>query len=130
MIDYESKSDLEINKAVANAKGFSLIMELSPSSSSVYCGYDGLESTQDERDYCNNWADMGPIIVSNNISVINIKHTTQWFACTDVEFENICMSPDGNDSGISSMCAKNEYYCTKPLRAAAIVFLKMMDAQK
>jgi hypothetical protein len=73
----------------------------------------------------NSWADMGPIIFSKNISIINIKNTTQWFACADVEFENICMSPDGNDSGISSMSTNHASYCTKPLRAAAIVFLMM-----
>lgn len=77
------------------------------------------------KDYCNSPAAMWPIIFSKNISVINIKNTTQWFACTDVEFENICMSPDGSDSGISSMSANHNHYCTKPLRAAAIVFLEM-----
>lgn len=73
----------------------------------------------------NNWADMGPLCFSYGISVINLKGTTQWFACTDVEFDNICLRPDGEDNGVSCFNAEHVYYQVKPTRAAAIVFLMM-----
>jgi hypothetical protein len=129
-MNYESMSDFEINLEVARWIGVVINdnqdAALKSKPSSVLCN-DIISSL--EYNFCNNHADMWPIIFASNISIINIKNTTQWFACSDVEFENICMSPDGNDSGISSMYAKNECYCTNPLRAAAIVFLMMQEAK-
>jgi hypothetical protein len=73
MKTWDDWSDLEINCSVAIALGCDVVIEFAPSSTSVYCGYEGLESTQDERDYCNNSADMWPIILQNDISIINKK---------------------------------------------------------
>lgn len=121
-MNYESMSDFEIACEVTRYHGDLFTIYDMHESPYVWNEYQNKEFS------INNPADMWPITFASNISVINIKNTTQWFACSDVEFESICMSPDGNDSGISSMYAKNEYYCTNPLRAAAIVFLKMQEA--
>jgi hypothetical protein len=130
-MNYELKNDHELSSAVLSIKVLALGYKpnIRPSipheggSSNAYCG-----NTLENFDI-NNPADMWPIAFENNISVINIKNTTQWFACGDVEFENICMSPDGSDNGISHMTSKYESYCANPLRAAAIVFLKMQEAK-
>ncbi len=60
-------------------------------------------------DYCNNPADMWPIIVENKISLIN-HDDEDWFAFQWVS----------NDA---------ECWHKNPLRAAAIVFLMIKDAE-
>ncbi len=72
-----------------------------------------------------------PLLESNRVSLINISGTTQWFSCNNVSFENICMSPDGSDNGLSCMDASNLQYNTKPLRAICEVLLmiKMMEVK-
>lgn len=141
MINYDEMSDLAVNKKLAACIG--LLVADEDMSAYAYFYREKYPSTVwvakqefgeqvdawEQVNYCLTPADMWPIAFANNISVINIKNTTQWFACSDVEFENICMSPDGNDSGISSMTAKYHFYCTNPLRAAAIVFLMMKDEE-
>jgi len=115
MNKYDEMSDFEINKAVASAKNYSVIIDCG-NSASVYCGFKGLESTQDERDYCNNPADMWPIIVENHMSV-------------ELPIPSICDTGTvtiynhyGTDWYINFKQGEN------PLRAAAIVFLMMKDA--
>lgn len=68
-------------------------------------------------DFLRLWGLTGPIMVSRHISLVNIGGTTQWFACNDVSFETICMSPDGTDNGVSCFFARHEAYSTSPLRA-------------
>lgn len=128
MSKYDEKTDLELSAMVAKLIYDECIIY--GDNVFVRTEYDGDSVISIGGIFSiNNPADMWPIMFAKNISVINIKNTTQWFACTDVEFENICMSPDGSDSGISSMYAKHEHYCTNPLRAAAILFLMMKDAE-
>jgi|TARA_R110000823_G_scaffold282524_1_gene400719 hypothetical protein len=75
--------------------------------------------------YCSSWAAIGPIIEDNKISLINIKNSTAWLACVNLEFENICLSPDGNDNGITSVYMEYEIHSTNPLRAACEVYLML-----
>ncbi len=129
-MNYKEMSDFEINKAVAIKLGYDC-----PSQKPFpHTGGNGVHRhrkgnpMRDCRDvnYCNSWDDAGDIIESG-ISIINIKGSTQWFACVDVEFDTICMSPDGSDNGVSCFNARLEEYSTNPLRAAMIVFLMMED---
>jgi hypothetical protein len=115
MIDYEGMTDFQINCCIAITRGCDVVREISPSSSSVYCGYEGLESTQDERDYCNNPADMWPIIVVNKIKT-GWHSGEDWMAQVDNRFQ--------------AGAYKRLVYCHKnPLRAAAIVFLMMNEKE-
>ena len=128
-MNYESMSDFEINKAVFPltrnyGKCEDVMAQKNPDRGALMWG-DG--ANWFKFDACNNHNDMWPIIVDNGISTINLKGTTQWFACSQVEFETICMSPDGSDNGISAFYTKYEYHNTNPLRAAAIVFLMMQE---
>jgi len=102
-MNYEQLSDFEINKTVAEALGI------------YYAdGEDGLsvvvEPEWNSRDYCNNPSDAWPIIVENRMDII----------------------PFGFDEWISTKSYPNRPYSKaideNPLRAAMIVFLKMLAA--
>ena len=108
MKTWDDWSDFEINCSMAIAQGCDVVVELSPSSSSVYCGYEGLESTQAERDYCNNPADIWPIIYNNEIQVTPSK-------------SELSSAATFTNHGY----VDKERYDKNPLRAAAIVFLMM-----
>lgn len=73
--------------------------------------------------FLTDWNLTMPLAVDNGISVINLGGTTQWFACTDVSFETVCMSPSGNDNGVSCMDCSNSQYSTSPLRAICEVLV-------
>lgn len=130
MSKYDEMSDFDINMAVAEHLPV-IIHEnqsasLKVSSPGVLC--DDIIN-QYELNFCSNPKDAWTIMLECGISIINLKDTTAWFACSEVEFETVCMSPDGNDSGVSCMTARNESYHTNPLRAAMIVFLMMKDGK-
>jgi len=107
-MNYSEMSDFEINKAAALAAGYqlssdfqSLLDEFAPGCVNVII--DGSQSTFDP---CNSWADAGPIIEQNRISIV--EQAQDWCA----EGRGIYPIPDKN-----------------PRRAAMIVFL-MMQEQK
>lgn len=110
-MNYEAMSDHEINMMVTscafNLEGWSV----SESNISFYhCGIDGNGFyEQYVIDYCNNPADMWPIILENKIDI--------FFNSSDGDgaYKHI-----DNQTGIIES-NKN------PLRAAAIVYLKMME---
>lgn len=58
MSKFEEMSELEINKLVAEAQGFRIEKR---ESSILYLQRKG-GTTKYLRDYCNSWADMGPIL--------------------------------------------------------------------
>lgn len=119
-MNHEEMSDHEVNKAVA------INLELDYLVSA--CGrYISVESRM--FDPCNSPSDAWPIIVDNGISTIKLNRSDMWLACSDVELETICMSPCGNDNGVSCMDSKNNSYHANPLRAAMIVFLMMKENQ-
>ncbi|AUR95680.1 NinX [Vibrio phage 1.210.O._10N.222.52.C2] len=117
-MNYEAMSDFEINKAVYEA------LELSPSDSDLLferifnefksipelkLAFHGASDSYYTKDYCNNWADMGPIIVENDIGIEpnHIASRKIWVA-----FNGQIAADSGN-----------------PLRAAAIVYLKMQECK-
>lgn len=117
MKNYSAMSDFEINKSVAllcciegvciNDDGFPVknIIDDSPGS---YSGGDYIEY---DFDPCNSWADAGPIIQENKISLTFSKSD-----CVATKIIN-----DG--------ARYRESYGENPLRAAMIVFLMMKDAE-
>lgn len=112
---WDDWSDFEINKAVYENLGLTpddldilvesmsiQLVEAMPFMSKAYegvCIYYG-------KDYCNNPADMWPIIVANDISIqAPNEYFDEWYS--------------------SKLGAKISYCHKNPLRAAAIVFLEM-----
>ena len=67
-------------------------------------------------DYCNDWADAGPIIVESKIGIETTATSNEWMART-------CST---NISNMMFRCHKDK----NPLRAAMIVFLMMKDGKK
>lgn len=108
-MNYAEMSDFEINMAVSKLTGTYRYIESNPEFSK-HMG----------RNYCNSWADAGPIIVENKISLSNaiIRWDASSLVCDD-KFDagfKIYRSNSGVDS--SSRGA---------LRAAMIVFLMMQE---
>ena len=98
-MDYETASDFEINKAVAEALG-----------SYGICDRRGDVLVRNKPfDPCNSWADAGPIIVENK-GCISYAGLLGWYAANNPDGDNLIQFWDKN-----------------PLRAAMIVFLKMQE---
>lgn len=107
MKTWDDWSDKEIDSSVASivfdCKGWS-------KTKSFYGLYielnEGKEiKVQSVPNYCNNWADIGPIIASNGISLV-------WIGGVD-------------DAWKARSVHTNSFVSANPLRAAAIVFLMM-----
>jgi Protein of unknown function (DUF2591) len=118
VMNYEEMSDLEINKAVLIAIGLPIIgninelfVEINPEQWKVI-------------DYCNNPADMWPIILENGIILINDKG---FYYATSNCYETFEPHGLGVTEGYFYSKAEDK---SKLLRAAAIVFLMMKDAEK
>lgn len=105
MKDYSAMSDFEINKSVYESFG----MDLSGVTESNHYMYN-------LKNYCNSWADAGPIIQDNDISLISRRANGEWkaelFLCRKDIFDTY-----------ATCFQKN------PIRAAMIVFLMMKDAE-
>ncbi|MDU2730484.1 MULTISPECIES: phage protein NinX family protein [Pantoea] len=118
-MNYSEMSDFEINAAVA-----AIIhpgMKITNFAGEAVVWFGNLE-TRVVR-YCNSWADAGPIIQNNLISLDSVYDFTD-------ETEGF-IEPTGmwNCVGIS----KGEDFCRaeheNPLRAAMIVFLMMLETE-
>jgi len=106
MSKFESMSDFEINKLVAEAQG------LNGGDKDFFIGHTNMVP-----DYCNSWADMGPIVEKHNISISPMlvmtspvgayEYTGEWSA--DI-YSVDDVSLDRN-----------------PLRAAAIIYLESLE---
>lgn len=118
-MNYESMSDFEINKAVANKLGLFV----------VAVAQDGIivNGKSLSIDYCNNPSDAWPIIIENNIGV---------YAKSDSDYEigmcnfTGCWCANGINSvdGEFGMAVDVfEFVDENPLRAAMIVFLMMQN---
>lgn len=118
-MNYEEMSDFEINVEVAKASGLDVQYQSMRNDGRVLVVVKidcGVEHYYRVPDYCNNWADAGPVIINNCIALTpcmgkNNGDATGYFAHknpTEIEF-------DEN---------------SKALRAAMIVFLMMKDAEK
>jgi len=103
MIDYDSATDDEINEAV-----------LCHTVHHKYLPYYRNNATE-KPDYCNSWADAGPIIVANRIA-------TGWAGGDDW---SAIMTNQGKPEPFRQLEVRD----ANPLRAAMVVFLKMMEAE-
>jgi len=117
-MNYSEMSDFEINKAAALAAGYqlrsdfqSLLDEFAPGCVNVII--DGSQSTFDP---CNSWADAGPIIDENNITIVN-DNPGRRYAVNSVS--------GYNDGASNCKMAADE----SGLRAAMIVFLMMQESK-
>lgn len=98
MSKFESMSDFEINKLVAEAQG------LNGGDKDFFIGHTNMVP-----DYCNSWADMGPLLVEWQISLTNF--IMYWRA------SSILNTPIGR-------CVDDK----NPLRAAAIIYLESLES--
>jgi hypothetical protein len=99
-MNYEEKSETEINEMVAELHG----------------GCAG--------NYCNNPSDAWPIIIENEISVIKCKNfADDWSA------EKITDISD-DDFNVFHCQSSHSYNDKNPLRAAMIVYLMMQEAKQ
>lgn len=104
MMDYSKMSDFEINKAVAIARG-TLIRK--GKSLSLY-QVEGLDLC---TDFCNSWADAGPIIQEYGI---------------ELGYDGVAWEASCNLRGITPYSDWKKYP-ESPCRLAMIVFLMMHD---
>lgn len=100
-MNYSEMSDYEISCEVGRAISFA----------------DYLLARSEQKNYCNSWADSGPIIQQNNISLLKCERMDSWVAGSSywvdgAEWSVDWLSDDQN-----------------PLRAAMIVFLMMQEAK-
>lgn len=122
---YEEWTDFEINKAVAIALGYEVLgddeynkvfKENYPDSIwHVKTGHNH----EEHQDWCNNPSDMWPIILEHKISIEHESLNSESFS------GGWCAMGDYMDSDFSlvDVWSENE----NPLRAAAIVYLKMKE---
>lgn len=108
-MNYSEMTDFEINcEVLAFIEPDVSHMQLSADQKSFYhCGYDGngfYETTI--PDYCNSWADAGPIIEKENISLTCHQNRAEWAAI----FNRHAMAAHSN-----------------PLRAAMECYLMKME---
>lgn len=127
-MNYESMSDMDINKAIANS--LRVYWFLSPdrgnSNRWEYCDYYGQvdrdvgEYEEALPDYCNNPSDMMPIAFTNKISLhFNWSECGLYTAIGTLWEERLL----GKHPKTFEVSHEN------PLRAAAIVFLMMQEAK-
>ena len=115
MNKYDEMSDFEINGSIA--------VRLGSNKCSKHCNASILISLKNAvvtdfgvKDYCNNPADMWPIVFDNDISLISAGGDKGYYA------NNGYLHHSGSIFDDTA-----EYYSENPLRAAAIVFLMMKD---
>ena len=137
-MNYETASDFDINKAVAEALSLKI-------SSDQYMGYGDrdenvvllsvLSEGDKAVDYCNNPSDAWPIIVENRISVLHSSEyrykfdeweakTTKYIDDPNKDYVDEIAEKLGHMSGTVKFYHASDI---NPLRAAMIVFLKMKE---
>lgn len=117
MTDYSKLSDFEINKLVARKLGF--VQQGRGWITGADGIYDYIAKPNDDYriglpDYSNSWADAGPIIVENCISMVwdcAEDASSAWWNAVD-QFDDCRVQ-----------------YQSNPLRAAMIVFLMMNEGE-
>lgn len=118
-MNYEEMSDLEINKRVAMHLGHSV-------SNEHECSVNGdcfiLTNELEVRvkfNPCNNWADAGPIIYENEITIAKHVSSDDWEAYGGGYQVDYCHQIESYKQA--------EFVSENPIRAAMICFLKMKD---
>ncbi len=116
-MNYDEMSDFEINKAVAEALGHKLCEVILPNPARTHAAVMPTETLgQRNFDYCNNPSDGFPIITENNIGM--------WRGCLGLNLLADHWCSRGVEADDSPVKDKN------PLRAAMIVYLKMMEKEE
>ena len=108
MKNYADMSDHDINAAVASSLGVDFEMHETGVYASVKWDGDNVVSVVGIVDYCNNWADAGPVMLENSIT---LNYDTAQVHVSSYFNESIKVSTNRS----------------KALRAAMIVFLMMKD---
>ena len=126
-MNYEAMSDFEINKSVLKAHTGGLVCNIRQHRLKKLRAFKGrvlfdLTDEDDdvfgEVDYCNIPADMWPIIIQNNIELSPL-YRGEWCA-------SVVNNYTYNEDPIYDL----QHAHANPLRAAAIVFLMMKEAEK
>lgn len=94
-MSWDDKSDKEINWEITEALGLAVYL-----------------------DYCNSWADIGPLIAGHGISLIPTGRFNVWCAIDNPKI-------DSNNQIHANILE----YCENPLRAAAICLIKKLEAE-
>lgn len=121
VMNYEEISDFEINGYVSmHMHGFSWIEFVDGCASHVKCGNERSPGFAmiEVPDYCNNPSDAWPIILENEISLIDPE------LCGSIP--DWCAVKFIPEYGVKNV----EVYHKNPLRAAMIVFLMMQEQAK
>lgn len=108
-MNYTKMTDFEINFEVAKAQGYDTQV-------AQHFGLNGLSTvrtTEKHVDFCNSWADAGPIIEDSKLCLVYEDSKQFWSACF-FDFDNKYKNKVGTTD-------KN------PLRAAMVVFLMMQE---
>jgi hypothetical protein len=125
MREYLEMSDFEINKLVAEAQGVCFYVKNENNENMTACRkyfsncfseFDRVTASE-LKDYCNSWADMGPIIESSAISIWShpVHGKDTWSARVNKlvnGFVDYQVTQDHDN----------------PLRAAAIIYLESLEA--
>lgn len=123
MTDYSKMSDFDINCSVANytMSGECYLPASHPENHTGDIVCNSFIYGEPLPDYCNSWADAGPIIQKNGIAIMPDSPTGDWLAFAEFtlcegewEFES---EPTNHVAG------------SNPLRAAMIVFLMMNEGE-
>lgn len=118
-MNYAEMTDFEINKAVAIARGYAEENCDFGWTGKPDVGVEWNEQTgypTKSFNYCNSWADAGPIIESKGISIVKFEGD-HWIA------DGKAYWVDGVEWNIGGVGNK------KPLRAAMIIFLMMQESK-
>lgn len=117
--ELESKSDFEISKLVAEKEGVRWHINpshpLNNTDGWIFYTSGTNGDTTLLPDYCNSWADIGPIIEHEGVSLIKWPNKEEYEASIAIYY------------GHGVIDAEIYYSHTNPLRAAAIVYLLMED---
>lgn len=122
-MSYEEMTDFEINKAVAETKGLKMHKNQSKFETLRDAGVIAqcwLSGRWVEFDYCNNPSDAWPIIVENKIAIRPLlKHN---LSDGSVEIEDSWEAYANSNTKFAILVC-----CSRPLRAAMIVYLRMNE---
>lgn len=128
MSKYESMSDFEINKLVAEARGVCFYY-FDKDGHRVNCkAWDSFDEfdkalSGELPDYCNSWADMGPVIQSEGILISPlVQYDEEGFD------KWVALKPHhvGNEE-ITNAPFESVVHA-RPLRAAAIIYLESLES--
>lgn len=110
MKNYADMTDTEINFAVARIVSTDGVVERNDLGNVVLIHdyHNGICLGWKSVDYCNNWADSGPVIFENKVTI---------FSPNDTHDDSLWMAELG----------EFHFFNVNPLRAAMIVFLMMKD---